>query len=232
MLTFTVGGRGRGVYSKLRLINEVKKQITHLINVAKADIYYFATIELGHSLSNPHLHIQVWFKDKKSVQTIYDKVIEKFDLKANRCAFSIPTSDAPQHYNYVIKDYSKDITDNKLWNLEQTKKRMRKTLGLKLKFYGRSKGKYNQKTYRFFYRYFNVIRKKADKYIEWFYSLFFRKQRVFITSTIFLSLYRIKRVIDCLLESYFLVLWVEMCILFYSPACDPPFANCVFVYLC
>jgi len=223
MFTFTVGGKGRGVYTRLRIINEVKKYATHLINVTKADIYYFASIEIGHSLQNPHIHIQLWGNDKNSIQAIYDKVIDKFDLNSKRCKLSTPyLNETSTHYDYVIKDYSKHLTDDKLWHLEQTKKRMRKTLGLKLRFYARSKSKYTQKTYRIFYRAFNVIRKKADSYIKWFYSLFFRKQRVFNTSTILLRLYINKELYEVEFLKYFFGFLGLIDVLFFSPANSPP----------
>lgn len=220
MLNFTVSSRGRGTYTKLRLINEVKKYFTHLTNVAKAEIHYFANIEMADNLSNPHLHIQVWHSDINSLQAIYDKVIDKFSLNDKYCSLSLPQQ-PDKHYEYVIKDYSKDLPDNQLWNLMQIKERCRNTMGVKFRFYSKSKGKYTQKLYRLFYKTFGVIRKNADDFIEWFYTLFFRKHRVFKTSTILLKQYRINRLsIIFLYLSFFLILEI----IIFAPSTSPPFS--------
>ena len=221
MLTFTASGKGRGVYTKLRLINELKKHLVHLINVSSFEIYHFTVIEMGHSFTNPHLHVQLWYDDFEAVQSIYDKVIERFSLNETRCSLSTPQRSHDFNYNYIIKDFAKDLTDDYLWNLEQTKKRMRKTLGTKLRFYSRSKSKYTQKMYRFFYRAFNVIREKADEFIGWFYSIFFRKERTFKASTIFLNLYieQVDESVFCLGIFSFLEF---QSVLDFAPCLDPP----------
>ena len=222
MLSFTVGGKGRGVYTKLRLINEIKTYVTYLIANSKADIYFFSNIEVGHKLSNPHLHTQIWSDDLNAVRVVYDKVIERFELNAKRCKVS-----EPQHtnyfYSYVIKDYSKDLNDDELWNLEQTKKRMRKTLGLKLRFYSKSKSKYTQKAYRYFYRAFGILRGVADKFMDYFFSIFFKKERVFKQDKS--SFVPIKNKGEFVLCKAFVMLCYAfvMSVLLYAPSTDPPF---------
>lgn len=222
MLTFTARGKGRGVYTKLRLINEIKTYVTYLIANSKADIYFFSNIEIGGELSNPHLHTQLWFTDIEAVRAIYDKVIEKFGLVEKRCSLSIPQQNH-QFYNYVIKDYSKDLNDNDLWNLEQTKKRMRKQLGFKLRFYSKSKSKYTKKAYRYFYRAFGILRGVADKFMDYFFSIFFRKERIFKLSISSFITIKNKGFFNCqgLLDSW--IVWFGLEILFYSPSNDPPF---------
>jgi len=225
MFTFTAGGKGRGVYTKLRLINEIKSYVTYLIANSKAEIYFFSNIEVGHKLSNPHLHTQLWSDDLEAVRLIYERVIEKFGLNAKRCKLSTLIGSTPQQnhgfYNYVIKDYSKDLNDNELWNLEQTKKRMRKTLGLKLRFYSRSKSKYTSKIYKILYHYYGVLREKADEFLDWFFSIFFRKDRVFkrdISSFISIN-NKGMFCVECLISFE-----VFESILFYAPSRDPPFS--------
>lgn len=174
MLTFTVGGRCRGVFTKLRLINDIKSYVTYLISNSNADIYFFSNIEIGYELSNPHLHTQVWSDDKDAVKKIYDAVIKKFDLNEKRSHLSEPEQDK-KYYDYVIKDYSKKLSDNEIWKLEETKKRMRKTLGLKMRFISKSKGKYTSKMYKMVYRAFRVLRASADKFLDLVTaSLFFK----------------------------------------------------------
>ncbi|MCD6433245.1 MAG: hypothetical protein J7L21_04315, partial [Sulfurimonas sp.] len=177
MFTFTVGGRGRGVYTKLGLINEIKSYVTYLIANSKSEICFFSVIEVGSELSNPHLHTQLWSNNEDAVRVIYDKVIAKFSLVKKRCTLSKPQQ-PHQIYNYVIKDYSKDLSDNEIWNLEQTKKRMRSHMGVKLRFISKSKGKYTQVMYKMAYRAFGVLRAFADDFLDLVTSCLFFKREI------------------------------------------------------
>lgn len=177
MFTFTAGSRGRGVYTKLRLMNQIKSYVTYLISNSPSDIYFFSNIEIGHSLSNPHVHVQLWSDDKNAVEKIYSAVIEKFELNDSRCRLSEQESEKT-YYDYVIKDYSKKLSDDEIWKLEETKKRMRKTLGLKLRFTSKSKGKYTSKMYKMVYRAFRVLRAVADKFLDLVTSSLFFKREV------------------------------------------------------
>ena len=195
MFTFTV--KGRGTYTKLRLINEIKSYVTYLIANSTAEIYFFSNIELGHSFTNPHLHTQLWCNNKNALEVIYDKVIAKFSLNKKYCSLSEPQQ-TPQHYDYVLKDYSEHITDDRLYELEQIKKKYRKQLGLKLRFYSRSKSKYTSAAYKYFYRYFGVLREFADGFMDWFFSLFFKKKRVFkLTISSFITIKRTRGFAMC-----------------------------------
>jgi hypothetical protein len=83
-------------------------------------------IELGEHYSHPHLHLQLWHKTTSSLTTnIFEKTISKFNLNKNRCYITEPTHAVPI-YNYVIKDYAKDLSDKQIWDLETQKKRFRK----------------------------------------------------------------------------------------------------------
>jgi len=239
MFTFTASGKGRGVYTKLRLINEIKSYVTYLIANSNADIYFFSNIEIGHKLSNPHLHTQIWCDDKEAVRAIYDKVLDKFELKSKRCSLSEPQQ-SHKFYNYVIKDYSKDLNDNDLWNLEQTKKRMRKTLGLKLRFYSRSKSRYTSKLYKMVYFSYKVLRAFADKFLDFMIDNFFVKKSMredILESKKHSNISSISSFItireqECIVllmsgrrlfvKSYFLSFGVDLDILFFSPAHGPP----------
>jgi len=220
MFTFTAKGRGRGVYTKLRLINEIKSYVTYLIANSKSEIYFFSNIEIGSELSNPHLHSQIWSNDKDAVSEIYSRVIKKFELVKKRCSLSLPQQ-THKFYNYVIKDYSKDLSDNQLWNLEQTKKRMRKTLGLKLRFYSRSKSKYQNRLYKIAYRYYGVLRENADKWLDFILPIFFNKE-AFKSAPIssFITIKNKEFFIIRVLK--FIIFRQSLDILFYSPSLDPP----------
>ena len=178
---------------------------------------------MGHELTNPHIHTQVWFSDKKAIQSIYDKVIARFELKKTRCSLTTPhhTNSDSNFYDYVIKDYSSKLSDNELWHLEETKKRVRKTLGLKLRFYSKSKSKYTQKAYRYFYRHFNILRDRADEWMDWFFSIFFRRDRVYKSSFIPI---KNKRDVKSLIVLCFIyvIFYIAICVLIYSPSNSPP----------
>ena len=110
------------------------------------------------------------------MSSIYERVICKFGLDSKRCSLSEPQR-SHEYYNYVIKDYSKKLSDDELWNLEETKKRMRKTLGLKLRFYSKSKGRYTSRLYRMVYRLFGVLRAFADDFLDLVtVTLFFKRK--------------------------------------------------------
>ena len=219
MFTFTIGGRG--TYSRLRLINEVKTYVTYLIANSNAEIYFFSNIEIGHALTNPHLHTQLWCDDKNALRAIYEKVIEKFSLVKKNCSFSKPQQ-KHDFYTYLIKDYAKDLTDEQVWKLEQTKKKYRKQLGLKLRFYSRSKSKYQSRLYKIMYRYYGVLREFADAFLDKFFSLFFRKERIFKAPISSFITIKNKACEESCLENSFWTFRLVLEILFYSPSNDPP----------
>ena len=243
LFTFTAAGRGRGVYTKLRLINEIKSYVTYLIANSKSDIYFFSNIEVGSELLNPHLHTQIWSDDKNAVKEVYERVVKKFSLKANRCKMSEPQQTHP-YYNYVIKDYHKNLNDNDIWNLEQTKKRMRKTLGFQLRFYSRSKGKYTTKLYKMVYHSYKILRAFADDFLDFFLDTFFVKRSDFSLilkskriETFFAFFNSISSFISiknkgvgCLtcLQFFLFRRLFRHCldIGFIAPCCDPPFVLC------
>ena len=227
MLTFTKGGAG--TYSKLRIINEIKSYVTYLIANSKAEIYFFSNIEIGSKLDNPHLHTQIWSDDKKAVRAIYDKIIAKFYLDSKRCKFSKPQQ-PHKYYNYLIKEYASDLTDKQVWDLETTKRDMRRTLGLKVRFISKSKGKYTSKLYRLVYHVFGVLRALADDFLDFFTNVLFigkkkieaiigKKRDVLVKSkSSFISI-KNKEVVmlpTLMSETY------SIEILFFSPANDPP----------
>ena len=176
MLTFTKSGNG--TYTKLRIINEIKSYATYLIANSSAEIYFFSNIELGSKLDNPHLHTQIWCNDKKAVKAIYDKVIAKFYLDVSFCKFSKPQQPL-KFYNYLIKEYSSSLTDKQIWDIETIKRDMRRQLGLKIRFYSKSKSKYTSKLYKMVYHVFGVLRAGADKFLDFFTNiLFIGKKRI------------------------------------------------------
>lgn len=165
-----------GRYTKLRYLLKLRAFIAKEINNSKEDIKYFINIELGEKYSNPHLHIQVWVNKSitsaRTINLIYQKAISKFNLNYDRCKLSIPDKDI-DIYHYVIKDYSKNLSDEDVWNLEVQKKRMRKQLSKQIRFYSKSQDKYGKKLYRVVYSW-GVLRENANCVIEFFKDNFFK----------------------------------------------------------
>ena len=179
MLTFTVPSHiqgktiKKGRYTKLRYLLRLRGYIAKQINNIP-NVKYFMNIELGKAYSNPHLHVQIWsITSADTVQLLFHKAIDKFDLQEKRCSISLPQQETGV-YHYVIKDYARDLSDKDIWALETQKKRMRTQLGSKVRFYTKSSDKYSKKVYRIFYYYFNVLRGKANEFIERFVNIFFK----------------------------------------------------------
>ena len=229
LLTFTVPtdikekSIKNGRYSKLRKLIKIRAYIAKLLNNS-SDIKYFMNIELGEHYSNPHLHLQLWIKnnDTSSVTTnIYEKTIAKFDLNKNRCYITEPTHAIPI-YNYVIKDYAKDLTDKQIWDLETQKKRFRKIMDSKVRFYSKSKDSYCKSIYRKLWYGLGIVRDKANEFLYFFINkfFFFNKRNLPKISSLVIkfSILSNKEQEVFLFDSFLFIINV----LFYSTCLDPP----------
>ena len=229
LLTFTVPtdikdkSIKNGRYSKLRKLIKIRAYIAKLLNNS-SDVKYFMNIELGEHYSHPHLHLQLWHNTTSSLTTnIFEKTISKFNLNKNRCYITEPTHAVPI-YNYVIKDYAKDLSDKQIWDLETQKKRFRKVMGSKVRFYSKSRDEFSKKIYRKIYYGMGILRKNANEFINFFIDnfFFFNKRNLpkinfFVYCFSELSNKRIKSQIVCFFEFNLII-----DVLFYSPAADPP----------
>ena len=246
LLTFTVPtdikekSIKNGRYSKLRKLIKIRAYIAKLLNNSD-DVKYFMNIELGDHYSNPHLHLQLWIKGldinnqgldirsghklnnaTSSITTnIYEKTIKKFDLNKNRCYITEPTHAIPI-YNYVIKDYAKDLTDKQIWDLETQKKRFRKIMDSKVRFYSKSKDSYCKSIYRKLWYGLGIARDKANEFLDFFINkfFFFNKRNLPKISSLVIkfSILSNKEQEVFLFDSFLLIIDV----LFYSPCLDPP----------
>jgi len=176
MLTFTIPSKInnaiiQGKYSKTAYLVELRTYIAKQFNNANSEIKCFSNIELGSKRNNPHAHIQVWCNDYDEVYNIYQKTISKFNLNKSRCKMTLPEYDN-KNYDYVIKDYKKDISDVEIWANENAKKCIRKHLGKQVRFYNMSKDKYSQHLYKFVYRLYNKFRLFANDFIDCLASIF------------------------------------------------------------
>ena len=223
MLTFTIPSKInnaiiQGKYSKTAYLVELRTYISKQFNNASIEIKYFTNIELGSKRNNPHLHIQVWYKDNNvpfrcnqlngktidnnldcsmsptsmsvtslneitlsdtliplnEIQNIYNKTIDKFNLNKSRCKLTTPTHEKTI-YDYIIKDYRKDISDVELWSNENAKRGIRKHLAKQVRFYNMSADKYSQKIYKIAYRFYNKLRKDVNEFLSKFVTLFYSK---------------------------------------------------------
>ena len=179
MLTFTIPSKInnaiiQGKYSKTAYLAELRTYISKQFNNASSEIKYFSNIELGSKRNNPHLHIQVWCKDYDEVYSIYQKTINKFNLNNSRCKMTLPEYEN-KNYDYIIKDYRKDISDVELWSNENAKRGIRKHLAKQVRFYNMSADKYSQKIYKIAYRFYNKLRKDVNEFLSKFVTLFYSK---------------------------------------------------------
>ena len=244
LLTFTVPTDRKdksiknGRYTKLRTLIEIRAYIAKLLNNS-SDVKYFMNIELGEHYSNPHLHLQLWIKSPTSmsvtsnttssiITNIYKKTISKFDLNKNRCYITEPTHAIPI-YNYVIKDYAKDLTDKQIWDLETQKKRFRKIMDSKVRFYSKSKDSYCKSIYRKLWYGLGIARDKVNEFLDFFINKFFffnKRNLPKISSLVikFSKLFniRIKRLTSKIFFNLdgFSRHFID--VLFYSPCCSPP----------
>lgn len=148
------------------MINDIRNYFNKLVSNTKSDnIKFFNNIELGENKNNPHVHIQVWHNDQEQMNKIYNKVIDRFGLFAKYCKLSMP-KDETQVYDYVIKDYSKDKTDDELLDLDDKKRILRGVLDKKIRFSSHSKGKYTKAIYKSLYSKFDLKKDTVDLMLD------------------------------------------------------------------
>ena len=98
-----------------------------------------------------------------------------FELCEKRCITTSPTTEN-KIYHYVIKDYSKSLSDKEVYDLQTQKSRIRDHFKSKIRFNSKSGDIFTKKVYRIFYKHFSVLRKYANEFIEKFISMFFIKE--------------------------------------------------------
>ena len=182
MFTFTVPNsvrcKGRSVknskYTKLRELVDIKAALAKLLSRQKG-IKYFANIELGKKYSNPHLHIQFYCDSMTSAMALHlirNKIIRQYNLNSSLCHITLPEMDKDT-YMYVVKDYSKFLSDEDIWNLDVQKKRFRKALRSKIRFISKSGDRYTKRAYKIAYWSYSVLRGQADLFLDNILERFF-----------------------------------------------------------
>jgi len=185
--------------------------------------------DLQFLISNFLIYLKSFSSTSSITQNIYEKTIKKFDLNKNRCYITEPTHAIPI-YNYVIKDYAKDLTDKQIWDLETQKKRFRKIMDSKVRFYSKSKDSYCKSIYRKLWYGLGIVREKANDFLDFFINkfFFFNKRNLPKNSSLLIkfSILSYKEQDDFLFISFN---WL-FDLLFVSPCLDPPFL--LFIYIC
>jgi len=163
MLTFT--HCETNPYKKMEITVSIKKYITKLVlNTGSDNLKYYSNIELGDDFKTPHLHCQFFYDDKKQLLKIRDKVLREFGLVSEFCYITEP-SKKDKNYNYVIKDYKKDMLDEDLLLLDGVKRAYRDELGVNIRFCSHSKEKYTKAIYRYAYKY-GILKHNVDYLID------------------------------------------------------------------
>jgi len=71
-----------------------------------------------------------------------------------------------RYYSYVIKDYRKDMSDEELLNLDDSKRVFRGVLDKKIRFSSHSKGKYTKAVYKSLYSKFDLKKDTVDLLLD------------------------------------------------------------------
>lgn len=184
LLTFTVpnmvikthNGIKNARFSKMTTLLQIKTQLTSTLS-KHSNIKYFCVIELGNKFSSPHLHCQVWIDgdDMTAIEKIKSKIIKANGLQHNRCHTSAQDQNksALDIFSYVIKTFSKSLSDDEIWANETQKKRYRKHYGKAIRFYTKSKDSYSKSIYRKLWYSLGIAREKANEFLDFFIDKFF-----------------------------------------------------------
>ena len=148
------------------MINDIRNYFNRLVKNTKNDnIKFFSNIELGIKKDNPHLHIQVWHENQKQIDKIYNKIIERFGLFSEYCKLTEQKNDK-KIFEYVIKDYSKNMNNDDLLALDDSKRVFRGVLEKKIRFSSHSKSKYTKAIYKSLYASNSIAKDDVDYLLD------------------------------------------------------------------
>ena len=116
LVTFTVSTMN-DKQEQLLLIKDIKNYFAKRLQNLKSDVQYFATIELGEKLNNPHLHFQLFYndEDKKRIDYAFTKTLRyfKLDKKRNKQTKENGSVSDTTSHNYIIKEFDNKKLNNK-----------------------------------------------------------------------------------------------------------------------
>ena len=148
MITFTYNDDN--ALFKMQVINDIRNYFNKLVrNLNTTSTRFFSNIELGDSFDNPHVHIQVWHEeaDAYDLKRVYDKVVQRYGLCVDRCVVSLEEAKTDV-FHYVVKDYSKKMSDEQTLELNMWRAWYRKELGKNLRFTSHSKSLHTKALYK------------------------------------------------------------------------------------
>ena len=137
---------------QLILIKEIKNHFIQLLRNSRIDVCYWAQIELGKSLANPHTHIQLYFEEENidKVKKAFQKTINYFHLDIKRCKLVEEDKELNMNssFNYVIKELdNKVMTDDEILSLDKARSLLKKGEAKNIQLFSKSQLPYPRKLY-------------------------------------------------------------------------------------
>ena len=158
---------------KLLLMNELRGDLKKKLRNLNCNINYFDAIELGQnykSSPNPHLHMQLFYDEvnEERVTRVFNKILEIYNLKADRCSFTVEDERKPTGtYNYSLKEFlNKNLDDEKILDLDASRKKLNKEAGLKIQYYSMSRLENTNQIYRKLFKEFKLTYENVNALFE------------------------------------------------------------------
>jgi hypothetical protein len=129
---------------QILFVKEIKNYFTRLLKNSSIDVHYWASIELGKNLNNPHTHIQLYFEEENidKINKAYKKTIDHFNLDVKRCKLvqedkGLKTNSSS---NYVIKEWdNKLMTDKQILALDKARSSLKKGEAKNIQMFSKSR---------------------------------------------------------------------------------------------
>ncbi len=146
---------------QLVFVKEIKNHFIRLLKNSSIDVQYFASIELGKSLNNPHVHIQLYFEEENisKIQKAYQKTLDFFNLNQKRCKLVQEDKELSKNSsnNYAIKEWDNTVmTDNQILALNKARSSLKKGEAKNLQMFSKSRALNPHQLYKVLY-YFHQL---------------------------------------------------------------------------
>jgi len=125
-------------------VKEIKNHFIRLLKNSSIDVHYWASIELGKNLSNPHTHIQLYFEEENidKINKAYKKTIDHFNLDVKRCKLVQEDKELNMNssFNYVIKEWDNTLmTNNQILALDKARSLLKKGEAKNIQMFSKSR---------------------------------------------------------------------------------------------
>ena len=129
---------------QLIFIKEIKNHFIKLLKQSSIDVQYWASIELGKKLNNPHTHIQLYFEEENidKINKAYQKTIEHFNLNSQRCKLVEEDKELKKDssFNYAIKEWDNTVMTNKqIMALDKARSSLKKGEAKNIQMFSKSR---------------------------------------------------------------------------------------------